>query len=397
MKKRLAVKIATMLMAVVLLAGCAPATTGQDVVWTTPEPTATPEPTPVPTPEPTPEPDPIDVMISHMSDRELVGQMIMLGFYGSSDMPEEVDELMREYRIGNLFLFGWNIDTFSQTKRLTDNLQDNNYSRLPLLIGTDVEGGNVVRFKWDRWPSSAQSLGRRNNPEEVRAQYKKFGDYLTDSGININFAPVLDISSHPDSTFLGKRMFGGDPEKVAPLVSEAVIGLHEGNIAATGKHFPGHGDTATDSHSSLPVMHSTYEEMQQHELVPFQAAIDSGLDAMLVGHLSYPEVDSENMASLSYTFITEILREDMGFEGVVFSDDIRMGAVTRNYTAGEAAVRFIEAGGDIVLCGKFIDKQRDVCESIMAAVESGRISRERLEESVRRIIILKMNWAGLEL
>jgi beta-N-acetylhexosaminidase len=189
-------------------------------------------------------------------------------------------------------------------------------------------------------------------------------------------------------------MFGSDPEAVAPLVSEAVTGLHDGGGASRGKHLPGHGDTADDSHHTLPVINATLDEMESYSLIPFQAAIDSGLDAMLVAHLFYPNVDSDYITSVSPTVITGLLREQMGFGGVVFSDDMRMQGLRDRYSVGQGAVLHILAGGDVVLIGKYYDMQKEALDSLIAAVHDGLITRERLEESVYRILTLKMKYIG---
>jgi len=171
-----------------------------------------------------------------------------------------------------------------------------------------------------------------------------------------------------------------------------VKGLQAGGIAAMGKHFPGHGNTAADSHHTLPVLKATLEEMETYELVPFQAAIDVGLDAMLVAHLSYPNVDPDYITSISPTIITDLLRNTMGFDGVVFSDDMRMRGIRNKYSVGEAAVLHILAGGDVVLIGMHKSLQTEVLDSLYQAVQDGRLTRERLEESVRRILRMKQKY-----
>ena len=331
-----------------------------------------------------------------MSDKELIGQLVMIGFTGTNDMDEDSIKLMQEYSVGSVLLFGWNTETFSQTEALIENLNTHNPSDIPVLVGIDLEGGSVVRFKgqWSPVLLSAQVLGEKNDPQLVHDQYQRIGEQLKSIGIDIDFAPVLDIAHNPSETFLGtdKRMFGSDPDIVAPLVSQAVLGLHDSGCAALGKHFPGHGDTADDSHQTLPVINATLEEMQSYALVPFQAAIDSGLDAMLVAHLSYPNVDDQYVTSVSPTVITGLLREQMGFSGVVFSDDMRMQGLRDHYSVGEGAVLHILAGGDVVLIGKYYDLQKEVLDSLIQAVENGVITRERLEESVYRILTMKMKY-----
>ncbi|MHB1314025.1 MAG: glycoside hydrolase family 3 protein [Christensenellales bacterium] len=348
---------------------------------------------PPPTVAPTPA-DPIKARIAKMSDRELIGQMVMIGFTGASDMDSKSIQLLQDYAIGNVILFGWNTDTFSQTKHLTDKINAYNSSGIPLNISIDIEGGSVTRFtgQWKPFISSAQKLGQVNDPERVYQQYKRIGEQLREIGINVNMAPVLDIARDPSSTFLGSRMFGSDPDKVSALVRQAVKGLHDGGVASMGKHFPGHGDTASDSHNTLPIIDATLQEMRQYSLIPFGAAVEEGVDAMLVAHLSYPHVDSKYITSVSPTVITKILREELGFDGVVFSDDLRMQGLRSKYSVGEGAVLHILAGGDVVLIGKYYNLQSEVLESLYKAVQDGRITRARLEQSVYRILKMKLAY-----
>ena len=405
---RLVLLVTAFVFLAVALGGCMSDSTRPVVVTATPEPDKpeptleptpqpTPEPTPEPTPAPTPQPtpaDPIERIIASMSDRELIGQMVMIGFSGQSDMSEDAKSLMKEYAVGNVILFGWNTNTFAQTKKLTEKIRSYNATDIPLTIGIDIEGGSVTRFRgqWKPFISSAKKLGEVNDPERVFNQYKRIGEQLKEIGINLNLAPVMDIAPNPSATFLGNRMFGSKPEKVAPLVVEAVKGLQAGGIASMGKHFPGHGNTAADSHHTLPVLKATLEEMETYELVPFQAAIDAGLDAMLVAHLSYPNVDPDYITSISPTIITDLLRNTMGFEGVVFSDDMRMRGIRGKYSVGEAAVLHILAGGDVVLIGMHKSLQTEVLYSLYQALQDGRLTRERLEESVRRILRMKQKY-----
>ena len=364
----------------------------------TPSPTT--EPTPQPTLAPTSAPtDPIGQKISKMSDQELIGQMVMIGFTGTQDMDSGSIQLMQDYSIGNVILFGWNTETFEQTKGLTANINSHNKSNIPLNIAIDIEGGSVTRFKgqWKPFISSAQRLGQINDPKRVHDQYERIGKQLKEIGFTMNLAPVLDIAKDSATSILGNRMFGSDPKKVSALVKQAVKGLQDGGIASIGKHFPGHGETSLDSHDTLPVIDSTLSEMKKYSLVPFQAAIDQGIDAMLVAHLSYPNVDNKYTTSVSPTVITKILREDMGFKGVVFSDDLRMQGLRSKYSVGEGAVLHILAGGDVVLIGKYYDLQTQVLQSLYKAVQEGRITRERLEQSVRRILEMKLKYINFKL
>ncbi len=360
----------------------------------TPEPT--PAPTPVPTPEPTPEPVTIDSIIASMSDQELIGQMVMIGFVGTDEIAPESAQLMRDYSIGNVMLFGWNTKTFDQTKGLTDIIQTYAVKGVPVMIGLDVEGGRVDRFKgqWEPKLLTAYNMGKKNDPVIVYEQFKRIAQKLREVGIMTDFAPVIDLADSPADTFLGKRIFGGDAEKVAALIREAVRGLHDGGAASVGKHFPGHGNTIEDSHQTLPIINISPERMTSYSLVPFAASVEAGIDAMLVGHLSYPQIDPKNITSLSPTVITGLLRESMGFAGVVISDDMRMQGLRSQCSVGEGAVRHILAGGDVVLVGKHVSLQKQVLDAMNQAVQEGRLTRDRLVQSVRRILELKQKYTG---
>ena len=326
-----------------------------------------------------------------MTDGELLGQMVLLGFYGTADMPKEVWELYNKYRVGGVMLFGWNVKTFDQTKKMLATINGKNpFPALPMFIGIDEEGGIVHRLPWKPGTRTAATLGKRNKPQEVYDQFLRVGQKLRETGVNINLAPVLDIAPDTEGTFMGRRMYGTDPDKVIPLVTEAIRGTRDGGVLSFGKHFPGHGNTATDSHETLPVINDSAARIRDYTLKPFEAAIENGIDGLLVGHLLVPALDKKNPASLSKAIITDLLREELGFQGIVISDDMRMGAITSKYNIGEACVRFVEAGGDIVFVGKFIDKQRKALEALTKAVESGRITRDRLEDSARRIVRLKL-------
>lgn len=349
----------------------------------------TPVPTPTPTPEPTPEPDRILMMIEEMTDEELIGQMVMCGFSGTSSPSPEFITFMQEYHLGNVILFGQNTENFSQTEKLIAKVNGNNPSDIPLSFSIDVEGGNVLRFKWRPHIKAAKTLGSMDDLEFTRAQYQRIGEELTNIGITIDLAPVLDIAPNPSGTFLGQRMFGSDPEKTVPHAIAAVEGLNAAGCISVGKHYPGHGDTATDSHHALPVMNATYEEWSEYDLTMFRAAIDNSLDGMLVGHISYPNIDPDHIASVSKVFITDILRGELGFEGMVMSDDMRMQAIAGTIGIGEGAVQFVEAGGDIVLIGKGIERQTAVFTALYEALANGRLTRERLEQSVYRVLVMK--------
>lgn len=354
-----------------------------------PAPTEAPAPAFIDIAEPA-KTDPVRDIITKLSDEELLGQMVMVGFSGSREVPEETAQFIQQYKIGNIMLFGWNVRNFEQTKALTDKIHlINPVPGVPQLIGLDVEGGQVKRMVWRPRLLSAQKLGI-NGPQAAYAQNLLIGKTLHDIGVNINFAPVLDIAPRPGSTYLNRRMYGNDPEKVIPVTNAVIHGLKDGGILALGKHFPGLGMTATDPHITLPTIDISKEKLESYALKPFIAACNEGIDAILVTHVLIPSLDAKNPATLSKPVITDLLRSEIGFKGLIVSDDMRMGAIIERYDIGEACIRFIEAGGDIVLIGKYYDKQKQAMEALMAAVKSGRLTRQRLEESAYRILSAKM-------
>ncbi len=356
-----------------------------------PSPSPSPTPSPTPSPVPTAPPDPVRTILDAMSDEELLGQMVMLGFTGQDGMPKEVTELYVKYKIGGVMLFGWNVKTFEQTKRLVGAINAMNPNpALPYLIGIDEEGGIVHRLPWNPPTRSAATMGKRNKYDEVYAQYLRVGKGLRELGINTNFAPVLDIAPDPSATFLGNRIFGSSFKRVIPLTNAAIRGTQDAGIIAVGKHFPGHGGTVEDSHKVLPTVEGSMKNLRGYALKPFAAAVETGIDAIMVGHLLVPAVDKKLPASLSKKAITGLLREEMGFNGVIFSDDMRMGGIISHYNIGEAGVRFIEAGGDVVFVGKHTNLQIKVLEALDKALKDGRLTRERLLESAYRIVSLKL-------
>ena len=395
--------------AMLLLAGaCAPgqeaAAPGEVAPTASPAPAPSaaiepPKPTLVPTPSPSmiPVADPIADIVQSLTDRELIGQMVMCGFSGSKEPAKEFVELMKTYRLGSVILFSGNVHADKQTATLTAALNRYNpMPDIPLMIATDVEGGTVRRFSsWSPDIRSAHALGKKGDTQFTYDQFVRIANRLKEAGINMNLAPAMDIAPTMSGTFLQTRMFGGEPEEASVQIAAAIAGLHDGGVASVGKHFPGHGNTRTDSHSSTPVLQTTKEQLTGYELIPFIRGMEAGVDGIMIGHLLYEQIDPENPATVSPTIITGILREELGFQGVVISDDMVMRGLTARLAIEEAAVQFIEAGGDIALIGRGIDRQRDVLEALYAARESGRISRERLEQSVYRILTLKAKRMGL--
>ena len=362
----------------------------------TPEPTATPESTP--TPEPTPVPMEVRLRgyVAGMTDREKIGQLVMFGFSGTKSVSSEFGKIMADYAVGNVILYGQNISRddrdggFDRCAQLTQDIRAHSATNIPLLVSIDVEGGTVTRFRWRNKIVGADALGQSDDAEAARLQFQRIATALYDVGINTDLAPVLDVAKDPSKTFLGKRIISRDAETAARIGCAAVAGLQEGGCLSVVKHFPGHGATAADSHNVTPVVKKTLDELRAYELLPFERAVAAGADGVMVAHILYPEVDPDYIASLSEIFLTDILRGEMGFEGLILADDFRMNGLRSQASLEQAAVRFILAGGDLVLCGANHDYQRAILKGLTEAVENGTISEARLNESVVRVLTAKM-------
>lgn len=297
---------------------------------------------------------------------------------------------MRQYPPGGVVLFGQNIADPAQLRALVSAMQS--ASALPLFVGIDEEGGRVARiagnpaFDVEHY-QSMEEIGRTQRPEAARDAYAAIGAYLSQYGLNVNFAPVADVNTNPKNTVIGNRAFGSDPEQVAPMVCAAIEGLRQSGVASCIKHYPGHGDTRDDTHSGAVTLEKTWDELTACELVPFIAALDS-TDMVMVSHISVPAVDPTGLpASLSHCMIEKKLRGELGYEGVVITDALEMGAIAQNYAPAESAVTAVLAGVDILLMPADYPAAYEV---LVQAVRNGDIPEKRIDESVLRILSLKI-------
>ncbi|WP_246239051.1 beta-N-acetylhexosaminidase [Acrocarpospora corrugata] len=338
--------------------------------------------------------------LQRMSVEEKVGQLFMPVLYGSrADAPHQENqarfgvgspaEVIEKYHLGGMILFPGtgNIVDAKQLAQFTAGLRAA-APDVPLLIGVDQENGLVSRLGdlVTKLPG-AQTIGDTGKPANARAAAKITGTELRALGISMDFAPVADVNVNPRNPVIGPRAYGSDPGLVADMVSAAIKGFHDSGIAATAKHFPGHGDTATDSHTALPVIHHTRAEWDRLDAPPFRAAIASGVDAIMSAHIVMPRLDSSgDPATLSKKILTGLLRQELGFKGVISTDALNMDGVRKKYGDSEVAVRAILAGADILLMPPDLSK---AYQAVLAAVDSGRITKTRLDQSVRRILKLK--------
>lgn len=333
-----------------------------------------------------------------LSVEQKVGQLLVAGIEGTQP-GEDAVQAIQNYQVGGVILFGRNVESVGQLCALTNGLKQLNGEHVPLFLCVDQEGGRVDRMPPEvvRTPSAWQ-VGETLDPEGVGTAY---GALLAEEceafGFNVNFAPCLDIWSNPENTVIGDRAFSNDVEWTALFGQCAVEGIQkEKNVVPVIKHFPGHGDTAVDSHEALPVVSKTLDELRQSELMPFEMALHperytggTAAPAVMVGHIRMDGVDPNVPATLSNKVVTELLREEIGFDGVVFTDDLTMKAITDAYGVGDAAVRAVEAGCDVLLVCHGEENLTLAREALLEAVESGRISDARLDKSVRRILKLK--------
>jgi beta-N-acetylhexosaminidase len=347
--------------------------------------------------------DVIGNAINKMTLEEKAGQMLMPDFRtwkgkNVTEMLPEIEQLVKKYHLGGVILFRENVVTTEQTATLVSQYQEA-AEKYGLLMTIDQEGGIVTRLQSGTDMPGNMALGAARSPEIAHNVGNAIGEELASLGINMNFAPVMDVNNNPDNPVIGVRSFGEDPQLVADLGVAYTKGLQEAGVAATAKHFPGHGDTAVDSHLGLPEVPHDKERLKQVELYPFQKAMEAGIDAIMTAHVTFPKIDGTKAisqktgeeiaipATLSYKVLTELMREEMGYEGVITTDAMNMKAIADHFGAVDAAIRAVKAGTDIVLMPVGLE---EVATGLLDAVKNGEITENRLEASVKRILTLKV-------
>ena len=324
-----------------------------------------------------------------------IGQMVMVGVKGTK-LNDHSRTMIEHHRVGGMITFARNVIDASQTLQFLNALKqaNGNENNIPLLLGIDEEGGSVSRLPPEMIAApSARIVGETKDPERAKGIAQTTASMLREYGWNMNFAPVLDVDSNPHNPVIGDRAYGTDPDIVEAIGIPVMKGLQAGGVVSVVKHFPGHGDTFVDSHIDLPLVSHALDRLRAVELAPFAAAIQRGADAVMIGHLLVPALDEHEPATFSSTIIGGLLREEFGFDGVVITDDLTMGAVSARYEIGEAAVKAVAAGADIVMIAHDMDKQVAAIRALEAAVENGEILEDRLDESVARILRLKHQYA----
>lgn len=316
------------------------------------------------------------------------------GVDGTTVAGAVTKEAFQDCPVGGIILMENNIQSEEQVRDLTADYQkiSEEVASVPLFIGIDEEGGRVARIAGSGvadvpvFPPMYE-VGASGNVQEAYQAGLGIGAYLAELGIDTDFAPVADVWTNPENRVIGDRSFGSDPEKVAEMVKNAVSGFHDSEIRTAVKHFPGHGNTTEDSHEGFAYCYETKEELEKGEWKPFLAGIQEQSEFVMAGHICCPQIVSEEIpASLSEKMLTGILREEMQFDGIIITDAMDMGAITTQFSCGEAAVRAIEAGADMILMPENLTEARD---AVLQAVRDGRIPEERITESVHRILVEK--------
>lgn len=325
--------------------------------------------------------------------RQKLGQMVMCGFDGTVP-SESILRLIRDYRVGGVIYFRRNIGTAAEVAELSRSLREvhDALGGPPLWIAVDQEGGMVARIDRDAAVVPGNmALGAAGKPEYAYEAARISGVELRQMGINLNFAPCVDVNNNPANPVVGVRSYGEDPELVAALGAAAVQGFQEAGVSACAKHFPGHGDTAADSHHELPLVPHSRERLEQVELPPFRRAIEAGVDAVMTAHVRFPAWEPGGVAAtLSPAILSGLLREELGYDGVVVTDCLEMNAISQTVGVGRGAVLAVAAGADMVLVSHREDRQVEALESLYAAVSSGELPVERIDEAVARIVRAKL-------
>ncbi len=313
------------------------------------------------------------------------GQLLFVGFQGTS-LPEDLAELVAAGRIGGVVLFARNVESPEQLCALVRRLHAAAPDDAPLLVAVDQEGGRVQRLRepWTVWPSMRR-IGDHDDPATTRAFAAALAAELLDAGIGLDFAPVVDVATEPSNPVIGDRSFGDTAARVSLHACAFIEALQAAGVAACAKHFPGHGDTTCDSHLELPRLPHDLARLRRIELPPFRAAIEAGVASVMTAHILFPSLDPERPATLSPN-VLRILREELGFEGVVFSDDLEMRAVADRHPIGECVRGALEAGVDALL----VCSDHGLWKEALAALESAPPSL--LAASLRRMEGLKRRF-----
>ncbi len=384
----------------------------------------------------------VDEILAKMTTREKIEQMMLVSYRIWKEIPEangkdvnktventedqipevnvtELNDVIREniksHSYGGTVLFAQNYLDAEQTLKLIADLQKTSVEggALPMIVATDQEGGSVSRITFGTSGVGNMALAATGDPDNARKMAHIYGEELSLLGVNADYAPVVDVNNNPSNPVIGVRSFSDDPEKVSEYGIAYMEGLKETGTIATLKHFPGHGNTDTDSHTGFPCIQSTYDELKEFELIPFQNLIDAGADMVMTAHIQYPQIEKETYtsiktgeevylpATMSHAILTDILRNDMGFEGVVVTDALDMAAITDNFESKDVIKLAINAGANMLMLPIITDtdifkKTQEMTEMAVEMAESGEVDMDMVDDSVRRILLLKEKYGILE-
>ena len=324
----------------------------------------------------------VAAQLAGMSLEEKVGQLFIIA------ADENFENLIRTYHVGGVILFSRHTRSLSDTMQLIEQVRQ--AAPLSPFIAVDQEGGRVSRLSFATTIPTARSVGN-HSAGALQQMGMLVGRELQALGFNLNFAPVLDVDTCKENPVIGNRSFGDDPYVVAQLGSAYIRGLHNSGILSAAKHFPGHGDTSSDSHFVLPIVNQSRDRLETVEMLPFRVALRSDVDMIMAAHVHYPALDpTPNLpASLSQSILTGILRQEMGFRGIIITDAMNMRAITNLMDSGQAAQSAFQAGADIILMPQDLPV---AYHALLSSVKTGEISITRVDESVRRILSLKLRF-----
>jgi beta-N-acetylhexosaminidase len=339
----------------------------------------------------------IEARLEAMTLEQKVAQMFMVGFHGTQLTEIETD-FLQDVQPGAVVLFGKNIESPEQVTHLTNSYQQAILSGdgIPLFIAVDQEGGRIQHLQegFTRFP--LPSLWTATQNTDIAYQVgEAMATEMRAVGVNMNLAPVADLNTNIDNPIIGRRSFGSQAELVNPILTDFIRGLQDNGVMATVKHFPGHGDTSSDSHVELPIIEHTRDRLDSVEFLPFVSAIDVGVDVTMVSHIWFTALDNEQIpASLSRNIVTRLLRDEMDYDGIIMTDALDMDAIDTVYTVGGSAIQAILAGNDLIAIGAHVGTQtiEVAISDVIDAVKDGRIAESRIDASVMRILMAKEKY-----
>ncbi|MCC6612993.1 MAG: glycosyl hydrolase family 3 [Anaerolineae bacterium] len=342
----------------------------------------------------------LDNLLQQMTLAEKVGQLFLLAF--SKDRLDEARTLFREYFVGASYISNDNVPSPTAAAALTTQLQGfaaETRLQIPLLLGVDQEGAWGVMMAGSCTGPGNMALGATGNPDDAYRMYEIIGRELSTAGLNTLLAPCADCNSNPHNAIIGMRSFGEPASLVAAMTEGAVRGAHAGGALTSVKHFPGHGDTTTDSHRGIPTVTRSRAQLDQIDLLPFRRGIAAGADIVMTAHIIFTALDPDNPATLSPAILRDLLRHEMGFDGVILSDSMNMRAMKAHYAPEDSAVRALNAGVDLLMLAEehydhdaatYLRNQIALIEAVQAAVENGALPISRVDDAVRRVLRLKL-------